>query len=136
MNQVFCLERQVELQFFGLLKDCQVLLNDDKITATVMLIGPEDTPYAGGLFILKAYDRNSRRYLRFITQVFHPNVGADGWVEYTMSSELYYSIPTLQYMLKEPDLKEAVNRKAAEMMKESKEEYWRIAREMTAAHAH
>jgi ubiquitin-conjugating enzyme E2 A len=98
------------------------------------LIGPDESPWEGGIYTLRLQfpdqypDKPPR--VRFLTEMFHPNIFADGslcldiiqdkWKPiYTVSSIL----SSVQSLLCDPNTDSPANVDAAKLYKENKKEY-------------
>ncbi|XP_050246801.1 ubiquitin-conjugating enzyme E2 11-like isoform X8 [Quercus robur] len=65
-------------------KGCKAELVDSLFHWEAIMIGPKDTPYADGVFLLKIYLSPGHPFqhpkVKFLTKVYHPNIGRDGRV--------------------------------------------------------
>jgi ubiquitin-conjugating enzyme E2 H len=121
---------------------------DDLLTCHVTVNGPEETPYAGGQFVVsiqlpKAFPMKSPS-VAFKTPIWHPNVEKssgsvcldvlqDRWSPVTrLVSVVETYLPEL---LSHPNVDDPLNGGAAAMMKDSKEEYTEYVRVYTRKYA-
>ncbi|XP_060592493.1 ubiquitin-conjugating enzyme E2 G1-like [Ruditapes philippinarum] len=116
----------------------------------VVIIGPQDTLFEGGMFkaeltFTKDYPQKPPK-MRFITKMFHPNIGKDGSVcisilhepgddkyGYESASERWLPIHTVETiivsvisMLAEPNDESPANVDAAKMWREENKEFRRV----------
>ncbi|XP_075559394.1 uncharacterized protein LOC142590880 [Dermacentor variabilis] len=120
--------------------------SDDLFKWRAVIVGPEGTPYEGGLFRVAItfpddYP-NSPPKVTFVTKIYHPNVSTDGdisldillwnWSPQMRMDQVLLSICCL---MRSPDLQNAVNEYAALYYKEEPDMYEIIAREWTVSHA-
>jgi len=104
-------------------------------------IGPESTPYAGGLFSFTVqYPEDSLEQaplVRVETPILHPGI-SQGQVcllaRWLPSRTLKWVLLQVKYMLQEPDFEDCVNLQAVRVFREGKFE--QRARELTLASAH
>lgn len=105
--------------------------------ATIM--GPELSPWEGGLFSLEIRFSSQHPYrpphIRFITKMFHPNITADGipaldlvQTRWTHNVRLAKILSDLQAMLAEPSPLYPVNEVSAHMYRTDRRQYDRKAR--------
>ena len=107
-----------------------------------VLLGPEDTPYAGGLFsfrITTSYSYPcSSPSIRFLTDVFHPNIlqGIPYGLEQQWSyrSTLRDLLLNVLQLLRNPHFDTAVNTAAAQAFTAAV--FWDTAKAHTLKHAH
>ncbi len=112
--------------------------------------GPEDTPYAAGLFHLEL--EVSARYpfeppkVRFLTPVFHPNVDDRGRIcldtlkpqpqgSWTPSLNIPTLLTTIRLLLAHPNADDGLEPEATELYKRDQGGFERRAREHTLQHA-
>jgi ubiquitin-protein ligase len=111
----------------------------------IILSGPSKTPYEGGLWMLyvhfdSQYPRQPPK-IRFVTEIYHVNVSADGrvchhlfdrgWSNNTTMIEVFQSILQL---LGEPNFEDAVSIEKAQLKREKPNEYDRQLKECTQRH--
>ena len=141
-----------------ILKETERLLNEPVpgITASphpdnlrhfdVTIMGPEDSPYAGGRFALELFCPDdypmSPPRLRFLTRIFHPNIDRlgricldilkDQWSPALTISKVLLSICS---MLTDPNPDDPLVPEIANLYKTDRERYEATAREWTRKYA-
>jgi len=110
------------------------------------LLGPEDTPYYGGTFVLRLtfdsdYPRTAPKGF-FLTKVFHPNVGDKGEIcvntlkkDWNPQLGIRHTLMVIRCLLVEPNPESALNEEAARLLLEHYDEFSSRARMMTTVHA-
>jgi ubiquitin-conjugating enzyme E2 D/E len=121
---------------------------DDKLVDwEATIIGPSESPYAGGIFKLTIHF--GERYpfkppkIKFITNIFHPNIDAWGnicldilnvnWSPALTVTKLLLSISSL---LTDPNPNDPLSKSAADLYLKDINEFNRKAREYTLLYAH
>ncbi|RPA75913.1 ubiquitin conjugating enzyme [Ascobolus immersus RN42] len=115
-----------------------------------VIVGPEGSPYAGGIFKLKidlpltptSYPFAPPTFI-FETKIYHPNVSDDGKMclaplrsdNWKPASKLVDLLRVVQNVLLEPILEDAINTAAAEQYKSDRAGFDKVARDWTAKHA-
>ncbi|ORC87229.1 ubiquitin-conjugating enzyme [Trypanosoma theileri] len=112
----------------------------------VNLTGPEETPFAGGLFHVvlyfdEGYPSVPPRGL-FRTKIFHPNVSEKGDIcvnvlkrDWDPGLGLRHVITVIRCLLIEPNAESALNEEAARLLLEDYDAFRRKAEMMTKVHA-
>ncbi|KAK8792506.1 hypothetical protein WA588_005001 [Blastocystis sp. NMH] len=136
-----------------LLKDFEEMQNDppygisaspsnmeDLFVWDAMISGPDDSPWEGGMFALQLRFTDdypsSPPIVRFLTQVFHPNVFLDGMICLDIIKEKWSPINTVsmvltsvQSLLNDPNPSSPANPEAAKLYLNDMKEYKRRVRE-------
>jgi len=111
-----------------------------------VIMGPEDSPYTGGIFKLRIQFPVDYPFkpphIQFITKIFHPNINSAGmicldilktqWSPALTISKVLLSICSL---LTDPNPKDPLAPDIARMYLEEREKYEAEARRMTIMHA-
>lgn len=110
------------------------------------IIGPEGTPYHGGVFRMKIdfttdYPFKPPKCI-FLTRIYHPNISSNGsicldilknqWSPTLTVSKLLLSICSL---LNDPNPSDPLDSESANVYRSDKEKYFNIAREYTLNYA-
>lgn len=112
-----------------------VIYDENNMTKwTCILLGPNDSEYEGGIFKLSV--SFSDRYpfnppdVRFITKIFHPNVGSSGTIcldvikdKWSPVLSFYKVLLSIQSLLTDPNPDSPLNGEAANLYNRSKREY-------------
>jgi len=128
-------------------ENCSAGPKEDDITCwTASILGPEDSPYEGGIFALDLYFPKDYPFkppkFFFKTKIFHPNINERGnicldilgeqWSPVLTVSKVLLSIVSL---LDSPNPNDPLVPEIAELYKTNKDEYVRIAKEWTQTYA-
>ncbi|UJR24000.1 hypothetical protein I4U23_026966 [Adineta vaga] len=120
--------------------------NTDISNWTGYIDGPADTPYAGGRFHLTIYFSNEFPFkppeVRFITPVYHPNIGTDGEIcldilhsQWSPALTIRGLLISLCSLLTDPNSEHGLNRDALKLYGSNKDKYNVTAREWTRRYA-
>lgn len=110
------------------------------------IIGPEETPYEGGMFTIRLVfgpdfpSSPPKGY--FLTKIFHPNVSSKGDIcvntlskDWHKESGLKHLLVVIRCLLIEPNPESALNMEAGHLLLENYEEFCKRARLFTQVHA-
>ena len=121
-------------------------VNENLFEWEALLVGPKDTPYEDGCFVLEIliphdYPIKPPNVI-FKTKIFHPNINHNGnicldilktnWSPSLTISKILLSICSL---LNDPNIDDPLVPDIAKMYIENKKEYIRTAKEWTLIHA-
>ena len=107
------------------------------------ILGPEGTPYAGGLFLLKIRIPSNYPFsppkLQFITKVYHPNINADGGIcldilketAWTPALTIGQTLLSLISLLPAPNADDPLTPDAARLYKTDRVKYDATVRDWT-----
>jgi ubiquitin-conjugating enzyme E2 D/E len=110
------------------------------------IIGPEKSPYEGGLFKLEIrfppnYPFKSPT-VTFLTKVYHPNINADGGIcisilkdEWSPSLTIGKVLLSISSLLTDPNPRDPLVPEIARLYETNRAEFERIAREYTQMYA-
>jgi ubiquitin-conjugating enzyme E2 D/E len=110
------------------------------------ILGPEDTPYAGGVFNLIIEFPSDYPYkppkLLFQTPIFHPNISPKGAIcldilktEWSPALNISRVLLSLCSLLSDPNPNDPLVLDVADLYKNNKSEFIRVAREWTIKYA-
>ena len=124
---------------------CGLINKDDYFHWNITMLGPQDTPYAGGLFFLTADFKDNYPLtapeVKFKNKIYHLNVKDDGhvcistlskWVEGTTMSEVLSLIFALFY---KENPNSAYSQERANLFKNNRAKFDQNVREWTRLYA-
>lgn len=124
----------------------KVTINDEDITdITVLIRGPEDTPFEGGVFKIKMKlgpdFPSAPPKGAFVTKIFHPNVSTKGEIcvntlkkDWQPEMGIRHVLLTIKCLLINPNPESALNEEAGRLLIEKYEDYFKHAKLMTSVH--
>uniref|UniRef100_A0A0N4ZV29 UBIQUITIN_CONJUGAT_2 domain-containing protein n=1 Tax=Parastrongyloides trichosuri TaxID=131310 RepID=A0A0N4ZV29_PARTI len=109
---------------------------DDIMKWEAVIFGPEDTPFADGIFKLKLEFTeeypNKPPNVKFVSKMFHPNVYADGSIcldilqsRWSPTFDVMGLLISIRSLLDEPNVSSPANAEAANLYSENRREYER-----------
>ena len=121
-------------------------LYNDILNWEATIIGPAESPYAGGIFNLQINFTEKYPFkppkVKFVTRIFHPNINSHGsicldilnvnWSPALTITKLLLSISSL---LTDPNPKDPLVKSVADMYLYRRDEYNKKAREFTLRYA-
>ena len=124
-----------------------MVINEDDITDIQCdILGPEKTPYEGGVFRVKIvlsadFPAQPPRGV-FLTKIYHPNVDARGNIcvntlkkDWDPSHGIRHILQVIRCLLIVPFPESALNEEASKLFLDSYDEYAKRAKLMTSIHA-
>lgn len=117
------------------------LSDSDLFTWVASIVGPDESPFEGGIFQLRiqfpdAYPSHPPR-VRFITEMFHPNIFADGSLCLDILQDKWkpvYTVGTIltsiQSLLTDPNNASPANPDAARLLATNPKEYKKRVRRL------
>lgn len=120
--------------------------DDDPFKWNCSLIGPDETPYAGGVFnLLFTFPQNypfKPPTVTFQTMIYHPSVTNKGEIcsdvlsgDWSPTRNAAYIMEVIYTMLKEPTSDNPLNPDIAELMQKDPQAFAAKAKEWTAKYA-
>lgn len=113
---------------------------------SVVITGPEESPYASGhfkleLFLPEDYPMAPPK-VRFLTRIYHPNIDRLGRIcldilkdKWSPALQIRTVLLSIQALLSAPNPDDPLNNEAAELWKTQENEAMNRAREWTKSHA-
>lgn len=110
------------------------------------IIGPDETPYAGGCFIAEINFPNdypaTKPTFKFATRIYHPNISERGGIcldvinqKYRPEYKISYLLQCITAMLKYPNGKHGLRGDLVSQFNERYQEYFEMARKETYEYA-
>ena len=120
--------------------------NDDLFVWEGMLNGPEDSPYAGGVFKFVIHFKEDHPMsppdIKFITKVYHPNVGQNGKICIDILQNNWSSVYTVSNvmlsilsLLTDPNCSSPLNPESAELYMNDRKAYNKTVKQWVKKYA-
>lgn len=125
----------------------KIHINEEDMTdIQATIIGPDSTPYEGGVFrmklVLPADFPNTPPKGYFLTKIFHPNVAKSGDIcvntlkkDWRPELGIAHVLTVVKCLLIHPNPESALNEEAGKLLLEQYEDYAKHAKMMTSIHA-
>jgi len=140
--------KEVKLLMNNPLEDIRVRIKNDNIrNIEAIIMGPTDTPYSGGEFVIYLHFSNDFPQIPpkgyFLTKIFHPNVAFDSGEiclntlkrDWKPDYGLTKILVAIRSLLIVPNADSALNEEAAKLLLNSYDDYARRAKLFTQIHA-
>jgi len=109
-------------------------VQDDIMSWTAVMFGPDDTPWEGGTFQLEVTFTEEfptkPPHVRFVTKMFHPNIYNNGEIcldilqnLWSPSYDISAILTSIQSLLTDPNPNSPANSEAAKLWSENRQEY-------------
>jgi ubiquitin-conjugating enzyme E2 D/E len=133
--------KRIQKEYKDLAKDCPPNINagplseDDLFNWTATIIGPEGTPYSGGIFSLIITFPTDYPFkppeIKFTTKIYHPNISEGGSICLDILKDSAWSpaltitkvLLSLCSLLSDPNPNDPLVRSIAEIYKRDRNEY-------------
>lgn len=120
--------------------------NDNLLCWEATILGPSDSPYAGGIFILSLNFPGDYPFkppkVKFITKILHPNINTYGSICLDILNKSWSPALTIQKvllsissLLTDPNPDDPLNTEIANLYKKDREEFNKKVRNYTLRHA-
>lgn len=144
--------RRINKEYYDLLRDpldnitAGPISDDNLFDWTATLIGPEDTPYAGGLFNLNIHFSTNYPFkapdVKFQNRIFHPNINEAGQIcidilknEWSSALSIGRVLLSISSLLSDPNPSDPLNVEAANLYKKDISLFNKKAKEYTLKYA-
>jgi len=140
--------KEIKMLMNSPLEDIRVMIKNDNIrNIEALIMGPADTPYSGGEFLIYLHFGNDFPQIPpkgyFITKIFHPNVAFDSGEiclntlkrDWKPDYGLTKILVAIRSLLIVPNADSALNEEAAKLLLNSYDDYARRAKLFTQIHA-
>jgi ubiquitin-conjugating enzyme E2 D/E len=144
--------RRIQKEYKDLQKDCPAntaiapISEDDMFKWQATIMGPDETPYSGGLFFLRIKLPEEYPFkppiVQFATKIYHPNINANGgvWIDilqhnWTPALTIDKVVLSVCSLLSDPNPDYVFDSEIGTLYKENKAKFDQTAREWTQKYA-
>ena len=144
-------KRRLECEFKGLDDisesiEEKTMIDETKMTWSVLIRGPDDTPFENGLFRLHIRFTSDHPFrppkILFMTKIYHPNINSKGIIcidilksEWSPALNISKVILSILSLLNDPNIDDPLVQDIADLYVKDKKKYEETAKEWTKKYA-